>query len=303
MQKIILSTVDVARLFNVTETTVKRWADEGTLCCQKTPGGHRKFPMRNIIEFAEQNNFEPVGVLSLPEGSGRNTTVQTAILSRDFSSLAKAFVDRALSPDRTDLYLFFSYLYEHRFPLWEIYDKVLRPGMQEIGGMWERGEIGVNQEHRASYETMDALARLQAEIFVKPATGKSVIFACMGEELHEIGLRSAAYVFEAEGWTTHYIGARTPVASVVEAVKDLRPSVLALSVTYPEETGQIVDDLRSLAEQAHRLGVPIILGGTGIPPQVRELSGVDAILTSSRDILDFTARLSTAESESTRRMA
>jgi excisionase family DNA binding protein len=52
MQRTILSTADVARLFNVTETTVKRWADEGVLRCQKTPGGHRRFVIKYVVEFA-----------------------------------------------------------------------------------------------------------------------------------------------------------------------------------------------------------------------------------------------------------
>ena len=98
MHKTVLSTVDVARLFNVTETTVKRWADEGTLKCQKTPGGHRKFPVRNVIEFAENNNFEPTGALTMPDHDGLGSAIQVAILRRDFPELVRAFIEKALSP-------------------------------------------------------------------------------------------------------------------------------------------------------------------------------------------------------------
>jgi excisionase family DNA binding protein len=289
MRKTILATVDVARLFNVTETTVKRWADDGTLRCHKTPGGHRKFPMRNIVEFAERNKFEPVGVLVLPKQDDLGASIQMAILGRDFPALVKAFVEKALSPNRTDLYLFFSYLYEHRIALWEIYDNVLCPGMRQIGERWQRGEIGINQEHRASYETLDALARLQSEIYVKPDNGKSAVFACPGEELHEIGLRSAAYIFEAEGWTTHYIGARTPTDAVVSAIRDSHPLVLALSVTYPSDPQRSLEDLRHLSATVHAMGVSAVVGGTGIPPGTREISSVDAVLGSARDILDYLA--------------
>jgi MerR family transcriptional regulator, light-induced transcriptional regulator len=300
MQKTILSTVDVARLFDVTETTVKRWADDGTLRCHKTPGGHRKFPMRNVVEFAERNKFEPVGVLALSMRDGLGASIQVAILDRDFPSLVNAFVEKALSPDRTDLYLFFSFLYEHRIALWEIYDKVLYPGMRELGERWQRGEIGINQEHRASYETLDALARLQSEIFVKPDNGKSVVFACPGEELHEIGLRSAAYMFEAEGWTTHYVGARTPAVAVISAIQDLRPSLLALSLTYPADPGRALEDLRLLSATVHSMGVPVVVGGTGLPPGVHDISSVDAVLGSAREILDYLASRMPAAAPSAR---
>jgi excisionase family DNA binding protein len=152
-KKSILSTADVARLFNVTETTVKRWADEGTLRCQKTPGGHRKFEIRNVVEFAEVNHFEPVGTLSIPDEDKLGQRIQVAMLGRDFSELVAAYVEKALSIDKTDLFRFVSYLYQHRVQLWELYDLVIRPGMAEIGERWVRGEIGVNHEHRASYET------------------------------------------------------------------------------------------------------------------------------------------------------
>ena len=289
MRKTILSTVDVARLFNVTETTVKRWADDGTLRCHKTPGGHRKFPMRNVVEFAERNKFEPAGVLALPAQDDLGASIQMALLDRDFPALVKAFVEKALSPDRTDLYLFFSYLYEHRIGLWEIYDNVLCPGMREIGERWHRGEIGVNQEHRASYATLDALARLQSEIYVKPGNGKSVVCACAGEGLHEIGLRASAYIFEAEGWATYYIGARTPPDAVVSAIQDLRPSLLALSFTYPSDPQRSLDDLHHVSAKVHALGVSVVVGGTGMPSGVCEMSSVDAVLGSARDILDYLA--------------
>jgi methanogenic corrinoid protein MtbC1 len=289
MQKTILSTVDVARLFNVTETTVKRWADGGILRCQKTPGGHRKFPVRHVVEFAERSKFEPVGVLSLPAHDGLGPTIQTAMLNRDFHALAGAFVEKALSPDRMDLYLFVSYLYEHHIALWEIFDNVLRPGMREIGQRWHSGEIGINQEHRASYETLDALTRLQSEIFIKPPNGKSVVFACMGEDLHEIGLRVAASMFEAEGWTAHYIGARTPPDAVIGALEDLHPSVLALSLTYASDPHRVLEELELLGKRVRAMNVRLIVGGTGIPEAVRELRTVDGVLTSAKDILDYLA--------------
>ncbi|HQB42138.1 MAG TPA: helix-turn-helix domain-containing protein, partial [Polyangiaceae bacterium] len=44
----LMSTGDVAEVLGVSEATVKRWADAGTLSCIRTPGGHRKFRLRDI---------------------------------------------------------------------------------------------------------------------------------------------------------------------------------------------------------------------------------------------------------------
>jgi MerR family transcriptional regulator, light-induced transcriptional regulator len=287
MHKTVISTIDVARLFNVTETTVKRWADEGNLHCQKTPGGHRKFQIRNVIEFAERNNFEPIGVLTLPGGEGQDAPVQVAILNRDFPSLVGTFVEKALSPDRSDLYVFFSFLYEHRIALWEIYDLILRPGMSEIGDRWIRGEIGVSQEHRASYETLDALAKLQNEILIKTPTGESVVFACPGEELHEIGLRCAANIFESEGWQTHYLGARTPPDAVIVAATELKPAVVALSVTQGHDAETLLLDLRRIADALTTMGMRLIVGGSGVPSSLAPEDWHSGVMNSARELVTF----------------
>lgn len=287
MQKTILSTVDVARLFNVTETTVKRWADDGTLKCQRTPGGHRKFEMRHVVEFAENHSFEPTGILEMPAGDALGTRIELAVLHRDFQALVEAFMEKALSPDPMDLYVLFSYLYEHRIQLWEIYDLVLQPGMQRIGEQWKQGKIGIGQEHRASYETLDALARLQAEVREKPPTGNSVLLACLGEEAHEIGLRCIANLFESEGWGTHYVGARTPVEAIVEIARELKPTLVAVSVTQSGRGIPTQEGLRSLSSALQKLKVRLVVGGSGAPAEIHGWKHIDAVIASSREMLQY----------------
>ncbi len=286
MQKTMLSTADVARLFNVTETTVKRWADEGMLRCQKTLGGHRRFAIRCVVDFAEKNNLEPIGALNLSDHDGLALRIQAAVLERDFAQLSRLFVEKALAQGRCDLFRYFSYLYEHRFQVWEIFDEIIRPGMSEIGTRWQRGEIGINQEHRASYETLDAMAKLQAQIMVKPPNGKAALLACVGDEPHEIGLRCISYLLESEGWSTHYLGARVPVGAIVSAAQDLRPSLICLSVTQMTSDWAWVDELRELTRSLCR-GCSIILGGRAIGEQERHLSPFDAVCSTSRELLEF----------------
>jgi excisionase family DNA binding protein len=283
----VLSTADIARLFNVTETTVKRWADEGTLKCQKTPGGHRKFLIRNVVEFAERNNFEPVGILAFSETDALAPAIQMAVLSRDFGTLVDSFIHKALSPSKTDLASFLSYLYEHRIHLWEIHDLVLRPAMATIGERWANGELDVSHEHRASYETLDALARLQSQIMIKPALGNVALFACPGEELHEIGLRCASYLFESEGWTTHYLGARVPSEALVAAVCELKPVVVCLSVTRQIVNPETESQMLRLSSAARKQGALIVAGGSGAGSEPFGRPNVDRVVSSSRELLDL----------------
>lgn len=286
MQRTILSTADVARLFNVTETTVKRWADEGVLRCQKTPGGHRRFVIKYVVEFAEKNNLEPLGVLQMPAHDERAARLQMAVLERDMDTLVQGFIERALSADEGKLAGFLSYLYEHKIPLWQIYDDIIREGMREIGERWERGEVGVDQEHRASYETLDALARLQSQIHVKPGSGRLVVLACAGEELHEMGLRCTSYLLEAEGWQTNFLGARTPVSAIVRSIRETKPAAVCISVTQSGHSALTGSHLREIARAARDQGAIAVLGGRAALDKGYSQKSFDLIATTAKDLVD-----------------
>jgi len=114
-----------------------------------------------------------------------------------------------------------------------------------------------------------------------------VLFACLGDELHEIGLRCASYLFEAEGWTTHYLGARTPSTDIIAALGELKPSVAALSITQASDLKQLRQDIADIAGAAHTRNIQLILGGTGIPADVIDSNKYDGLLQSSRAIHSY----------------
>jgi len=59
----VLSTRQVATLLGVGEATVKRWADAGEIDCFRTPGGHRKFRLRDVTAFVQKRQYEAPGVI------------------------------------------------------------------------------------------------------------------------------------------------------------------------------------------------------------------------------------------------
>jgi excisionase family DNA binding protein len=47
-----LRSAEVAAIFQVSPKTVSRWAQHGLLPCQRTLGGHRRYPAAAIEELA-----------------------------------------------------------------------------------------------------------------------------------------------------------------------------------------------------------------------------------------------------------
>lgn len=55
-----LRTAEVATLLQVDPKTVARWAKEGRLPCQRTLGGHRRYPEAEIRELLDGLRQQPV---------------------------------------------------------------------------------------------------------------------------------------------------------------------------------------------------------------------------------------------------
>lgn len=63
----LISTREVARVLGVSEATVKRWADAHVLTHIRTPGGHRKFRLRDIAMPVPRGESPPAPSSGSPE--------------------------------------------------------------------------------------------------------------------------------------------------------------------------------------------------------------------------------------------
>jgi methylmalonyl-CoA mutase cobalamin-binding subunit len=126
---------------------------------------------------------------------------------------------------------------------------------------------------------------------IKTPKGRSVLLACLGEELHDIGLRCTGYIFEAEGWRVHYLGARTPKTALLATMKKTSPEVVAISLSFTVNRESVMGDLRDVSTSAREIGADLTVGGRAASAARDESVVPDEILTSSRDVLEYIRRL------------
>ena len=121
----LCSTREMARLCAVNESTIKRWADSGRLRCIKTPGGHRKFRIRDVLWFLNEYGFEGLGVdetVSSPDGAG---ALVVQILHRDWDSLSSAYLEIGRKESSPDVVPFLFQLVSGGCTLVEICDRIM----------------------------------------------------------------------------------------------------------------------------------------------------------------------------------
>lgn len=256
-----MSTQEVARLFKVTETTVKRWADDGVIPCVKSPGGHRKFSLQDVIGFAEKQGYPISGTLDPPLTEAQMDQVRFAIHTQNYHKIAEVLFDEALQADPEGVYRLLLYLSKHNVKLSTLADEVLRPPMVRIGELWKDGKLQIDQEHRTSRAMTDAMVRLAPELHRKRGNGLLAVCACLEGERHEIGLRSMSFALETEGWTVHYLGADVPYATAAGYVAKTRPQLLVVSCTAAAPDDSLRKGFAAVASALRSVGGKFVAGG------------------------------------------
>ena len=138
---------------------------------------------------------------------------------------------------------------------------VLLPYLHDLGERWESGEASIAQEHFASNllrGRLTALARGWDR-----GGGPRALLACVEGERHDLPLVGLGLALRGRGWRISYLGADTPVASVVEAARVLSPDAVVVSGTVPGAFDAVATRLREVA-----LHAPLHLAGAAADARV-----------------------------------
>ena len=147
---------------------------------------------------------------------------------------------------RKALFLIQKYLQEG-ISVTDIYIEILAESMRRVGELWHTAKITVDTEHYCTSTTQMAMAQMYSIIFDREPKNLTMLCACPGTELHEMGARMVSDLFENDGWDTIYLGAAVPEDALLEAVRENQPDLIALSVTMPQhliDCKKVIDAIR-----------------------------------------------------------
>lgn len=117
----------------------------------------------------------------------------------------------------------------------ELYEGVLTPALAHVVEEYEEIDDLIWHEHVRSGIIRTIIE--SAYPFVLEARDNKtiqddrVIVMCPEFEEHELGARMVADFFRIEGFDTTFVGARTPLKTVLKAIEVIKPKYLVVSVT------------------------------------------------------------------------
>jgi len=122
-----LSSNDVAEILGVNISTLKRWTDNKTIQCTKTPGGHRKFTMKHVREFYKTNKKSTKN-LGLGLEKLKHKRIFDLINKEKYKDLSEILADSSVESDDLSVNTIINGLYMKGISVEMICDEVIDPG-------------------------------------------------------------------------------------------------------------------------------------------------------------------------------
>ncbi|UCD74954.1 MAG: MerR family DNA-binding transcriptional regulator [Phycisphaerales bacterium] len=252
----VLSPKELAEAIGVSESSLKRWADEGLLRASRTAGGHRRIPLAEAIRFVRDTRATLVRpeILDLPDVeavAGDLPALQDAA-DRLFELLRDGH-DRAARGLVMSLYL------GGETTAW-ICDGPVREAMSRIGELWLHDPQGVYLEHRATDICIQALNRLRLTFPEEPGAPVAIGGAPPGDP-YVLPSLIAATVLAAEGFRSVNLGPDTPAEALAQAVRDQNARLAWLTISNIGDPDATAGDVSKLAGQLADIGLSLVIGG------------------------------------------
>ena len=228
-----LSPKRMAEAIGVSESSVKRWADEGAIAVTRTPGGHRRIAAADAVRFIREMALSAVR----PELLGLPATAEAAAPKPEAGEAPAESLVRALTQDDFSPVLG---MITGRFlsgePTWSIFDETIRPAMERIGQL-----------------------RVARPL---PSGNAPVAVGAAGEQdPYRLPSLMAATVLREVGYNAINLGPATPLPVLAEAADRHRASLVWLSLSTRPAARRARGQLQELADRTGRAGAALIVGG------------------------------------------
>jgi MerR family transcriptional regulator, light-induced transcriptional regulator len=216
----------------------------------------RAFPMLE----QEVNSLIERGIVEIDK---KFTLPEPTFLPQDglLAGVADKYLKSILAGNRSEAARLVMDEYNQGISIKDIYLNVFQPVQQEIGRLWQANIVSIAQEHYCTASTQLIMSQFYPFFFNTPKNGKVMVATCVGGEMHEIGMRMVADIFEMYHWDTYYIGANTPTKSVVRTLIERKAHLLGISATMTynvSEARRLIAVVRSHPECQD---VKILVGG------------------------------------------
>ena len=266
-----LTSRQLADSIGVSESSVKRWVDDGTIKADRTAGGHRRIPVAAAIGYIRDHGV----AVSKPHMLSIASTPRIGPVDEDaVETLLAALLDDRAAECRA--IIAGRYLGGARVA--SIADNLIRPVMRGLGEIWLERPEGILLEHRAVDTCVQALAEIGSWLGTAPDSAPAAVTAGGPGDPYLLAPMLACLVLREAGIQTHNLGPQTPLETIGLALSRYGARLGAISFSTPISP-RIESAWHTLRRNAEEIDVRIVVGGRG--SEALPLKGRDGVLVCS----------------------
>lgn len=252
-----------AQALGVSESSLKRWTDQGLLPATTTAGGHRRIPVSGLVKFARDHGHP----IARPEmlGLAAGETVGRA----SPRALLDTLMERLLTGDEDAVRRLILNAFVDGMAVASLIDHVVAPCFSALGIGCADGRFDIYEEHRASEIMLRVLNDL-GRLLPLPRQGAPLALgATLSGDRYTLPLRCVELVLREAGLAVTNLGCDLPVQSFVAAIERLSPRVVFLSVSAVASKRSFLGAYAELWRVCSARGVFVLLGGSALDATLR----------------------------------
>ena len=253
-----VSPKELATSIGASESSLKRWVDNGHLEVTRTAGGHRRIPINEAVRFIRDRGLHLVRPDVLGLAPSLDLTQEAHLELPMGKRLSRLLIEGRMQEARGLIMA----LFMEGMTVAEIADGPIATAFEEIGELWHHSETGIIIEHRATEAIIYAINVIRPLLEVDPGETSLTAIGCSlsGDPYILPPLLAAVSILEL-GFRSIALGPDLPFRVLANEVKRLRPELIWLSTSLVPDPKGVSAMLAELGEEVASWGGLIVLGG------------------------------------------
>jgi MerR family transcriptional regulator, light-induced transcriptional regulator len=259
----------VAQRLGVSESSVKRWLDQGAVPILRTAGGHRRISQESLDKLIEQLRA-PAALPRLDDVARAEDVAVAAgqgLSETTIDEISAAFRIALAEGRQSACSRLLQELIHRGFSPAAAADLLITPAMYGVGRQWQSGELAIYQERRACGVAFNLIHDLKRQLLVA-ADGPVAIGGTPEGDEYQLPTALIELALIENGWRATSLGCNLPMSEFRSAVPEYNPKVVWVSISWLEDEDKFVREFNATAEALPRQ-TALLIGGQAATDSLR----------------------------------
>tara|TARA_Y100001968_G_C19292348_1_gene684847 strand:+ start:181 stop:1044 length:864 start_codon:yes stop_codon:yes gene_type:complete len=260
MGKNYLNTKQVASLFSVDNSTIRRWTLSNKLECTSSNGGHRKFSYKQILDFINSHNKK----LNL-----NLSQINTISNKNSISSNINFIIESAFNRNSNEIESLLLRLYLEGKKINYIFDKYIDKSLDSIQTLLDSDEISVAEEHIARKTISKSLNSFRDVVKKNKATSSTALCLNLENDVPDLAIDMIQIILESFNYSVHNSGSHTSVENISSLIAKNKYDAIYIymcsrqccTATVKDHIANTLKSLEQISSLCHKHSIDLFVGG------------------------------------------